>query len=312
MNTNRALSISLTLATLSLIATACGTVPPPELVAARSAYKHASLARTEAPAELHKAKSSLDLAEAAFSNKPEAQSTRDLAYVAQRKAQLATAIARTRVAERQQKLAEEQYRAQQQKSARKTTDALAAARGDLAATRDDLANTKRSGHATAKALDSERASRRDAEARAATYKQRAKDAIAALAKLAAVKQEARGLVITLSGSVLFASNKHKLLTSARSRLDQVSKALLETKDRKLTVEGHTDSQGSTAYNLKLSKRRANAVRSYLISRGYPAARVRAKGLGEERPVTDNGTAEGRANNRRVEIVVSPGTKAASL
>lgn len=301
----KTLSIFLTLAALSLIATGCATAPPPELVAARSAYKHASLARAEAPAELHKAKSSLDLAEAAFSDKPDAQSTRDLAYVAQRKAQLATAIARTRIAERQQKLAEEAYHAQQERSARKTTDALAATRGDLAA-------TERSRQAGVKALDSERASRVEAEARAATYEQRAKDAADALAKLAAVKQESRGLVITLSGSVLFASNKFQLLTSARTRLNQVTKALMETKDRRLTVEGHTDSQGSDGYNLKLSKRRAEAVRTYLISRGYPAAQIRAEGLGEGRPVTDNGTAEGRANNRRVEIVVAPRVKAASL
>lgn len=308
----KTLSIMLSLAALSLIATGCGTVPPPELVAARKAYKHASLAQAEAPAELHKAKSSLDLAEAAFSDKPEAQSTRDLAYVAQRKAQLATAIARTRIAERQQKLAEEAYHAQQEKSARKTTDALAATRGDLAATRGDLAATERSRQAGVKALDSERAGREKAEARAATYEQRAKEAMDALAKLAAIKQEARGMVITLSGSVLFASNKFQLLTSARTRLNQVTKALLETKDRTLTVEGHTDSKGSDGYNLKLSKRRAEAVRTYLISRGYPAAQIRAEGLGEGRPVTDNGTAEGRANNRRVEIVVAPRIKAASL
>src|SRR5512143_2625829 len=80
----------------------CATVPPPELVQARQAYQRASLgpASSGAPAELHKAKASLDKAEEAFADKPNSQKTRDLSYIAERKAQLATAIANTRKSER--------------------------------------------------------------------------------------------------------------------------------------------------------------------------------------------------------------------
>ena len=132
---------------------------------------------------------------------------------------------------------------------------------------------------------------------------RAAAAQADLVKLAGAKEDARGLVLTLSGSVLFASNRAELLPAARERLNQVSTALLATKDRRLTVEGFTDSQGSAEHNMDLSQRRADAVRSYIISRGYAGNLVIASGMGETRPVADNASSEGRANNRRVEIIV---------
>ena len=143
----------------------------------------------------------------------------------------------------------------------------------------------------------EQKARKDAEMIAA-------DAIADLDKLAAVKEEARGLVITLSGSVLFASDASTLLPAAQEQLNHVADALLTTKDRKLTIEGHTDSQGSSGYNQGLAQKRADVVRSYLISRGYSADLIQAVGVGEDRPVATNDNAEGRANNRRVEIVVN--------
>jgi len=113
------------------------------------------------------------------------------------------------------------------------------------------------------------------------------------------------MVITLSGSVLFATNKFALLPAAQERLNQVAAALLTTRERGLVVEGHTDSQGSVNYNLTLSQNRADAVRAYLVARGYNADRIQAHGIGKSRPVSDNDTAEGRANNRRVEIIVTP-------
>ncbi len=138
---------------------------------------------------------------------------------------------------------------------------------------------------------------------------RAADAKAELAKVAVVKEEPRGLVITLSGSVVFASNKATLLPEAKSRLNQVAESLMSAnKDRKMIVEGHTDSQGSAAFNMELSQRRAESVRSYLISRGYPAELIEARGIGKDRPIADNASPEGRANNRRVEIIVQRETK----
>jgi outer membrane protein OmpA-like peptidoglycan-associated protein len=73
------------------------------------------------------------------------------------------------------------------------------------------------------------------------------------------------------------------------------------------VQGYTDSQGSTSFNQELSQRRADAVRTYLVSHGMAADRITAQGFGPGNPVADNASPEGRADNRRVEIVVQPAT-----
>jgi outer membrane protein OmpA-like peptidoglycan-associated protein len=73
----------------------------------------------------------------------------------------------------------------------------------------------------------------------------------------------------------------------------------------MVVEGHTDSQGPAAYNQELSQRRAQVVRDYLVTRGIASDRITAQGFGPTRSIADNASAEGRANNRRVEIVVTP-------
>ena len=98
------------------------------------------------------------------------------------------------------------------------------------------------------------------------------------------------------------------MPSARSRLGQVAEALLKDEaDATYVVEGHTDSSGTAAVNNELSRKRAEAVRDYLVERGVPADRITAEGHGADQPVAENSTAEGRANNRRVEIVVKPRT-----
>lgn len=114
------------------------------------------------------------------------------------------------------------------------------------------------------------------------------------------------MVITLSGSVLFASAKSELLPAAQLKLNDVANALTrEDPLSKIVIEGHTDSQGQPGYNQELSQRRAEAVRTYLVSRGIAADRVTAQGFGPTRSIADNNSPEGRANNRRVEIVVQP-------
>jgi len=175
--------------------------------------------------------------------------------------------------------------------------AAAKAAKDLEKTQAEIANKAKTD------LAIEQKARLDADKRTA-------EAQAALAKLAAVKEEERGLVITLSGSVLFASGKSALLPAAQNRLNQVADALMATKERSLIVEGHTDSQGSSSSNQDLSQQRANAVRSYIISRGYPGDLITAQGIGEDRPVANNASTEGRANNRRVEIIIVGNTHAA--
>jgi len=178
-------------------------------------------------------------------------------------------------------------------------------RSDLDKSRSDLAVSQQDGQKTAMQLSAELAAHADAE-------RRATEAQDALAKLAAVKQEERGMVITLSGSVLFPSDKSTLLPDAETRLNQVAAALMSTTQRKAVVEGYTDSRGSESHNLDLSQRRAESVRSYFISRGYDSNLISAVGFGKGKPVSDNSTAEGRANNRRVEIIVSPRDGALTL
>jgi outer membrane protein OmpA-like peptidoglycan-associated protein len=138
----------------------------------------------------------------------------------------------------------------------------------------------------------------------ANAEQRAADAQAALAKLATVKEEPRGTVITLTGGEIFASNREVLLPEARTRLEQVVEVLLTNRKRTLTVEGHTDSLGSPSHNLDLSQRRAEAVRRYITGRGYQGSLIAAQGFGMGSPVADNATADGRASNRRIEIVIA--------
>jgi outer membrane protein OmpA-like peptidoglycan-associated protein len=170
------------------------------------------------------------------------------------------------------------------------TQQLAVTSGQLT-----LANTALAVQGQALATEQQR--REEADKRAAK-------AAADLAAFASVKQEARGMVITLSGSVLFASNKSDLLPSAQTRLNDVANSLTkEDVDSKIVVEGYTDSQGGASFNQELSQRRAQSVRDYLVTRGMASDRVTAQGLGLTNPIADNGTAEGRANNRRVEIVV---------
>ena len=133
---------------------------------------------------------------------------------------------------------------------------------------------------------------------------RTSDALDELVKLNEVKEEGRRLVVTLSGSILFRSGESTLLPSAQVKLDQVADALLGIHARSLVVVGHTDSQeGSESDHQGLSQRRADAVRDYLVKRSYPADLIQARGEGMGNPIADNASAEGRANNRRVNIIV---------
>lgn len=101
--------------------------------------------------------------------------------------------------------------------------------------------------------------------------------------------------------VNFDFDKATLRQEDVSELDKNVEALKAWGDVNIEVAGHTDSMGSDAYNMKLSQRRAEAVRNFLISRGVAADRLTAKGYGEAQPVADNATEEGRFKNRRVEL-----------
>lgn len=114
--------------------------------------------------------------------------------------------------------------------------------------------------------------------------------------------EARGQVMTLSGEA-FASGQSKLRPEARANLQRVVEFVNRFPGKDVLVEGHTDSQGGDNLNQVLSQKRAEAVRDALVQEGVDATRLTAVGLGKDRPIADNASREGRARNRRVEIVV---------
>ncbi|MFT4113864.1 OmpA family protein [Silvibacterium sp.] len=117
------------------------------------------------------------------------------------------------------------------------------------------------------------------------------------------KETARGLIVNMS-DVLFDFGKYTLKPEAREKLAKVSGILLSYPGLTLQVEGYTDNVGSDEYNQKLSEQRADAVRDYLVSQGVQQGNISATGYGKTNPVADNSTASGRAQNRRVQLVVS--------
>ena len=262
-----------------LAATACAaSTPTPELVSARQSYDRARTNPTASlvPDSVLSAKQALDKAEAVHEKDPQSDAERSYSYVAQRRAELAIALGENARTKQQADAAAVQYSELQDKLRTSAVAQLGAERNQVNQLGSQLSA---------------------AEARAAR-------AMESLNKIAQVKEEARGMVITLSGQVLFVTGKSELLPAARDQLDQVAAALKDQGDLKpMVVEGYTDAVGSDATNLKLSKDRAEAVRTYLVSKGVSGDKITSVGKGKANPVASNDTPEGRANNRRVEIVV---------
>lgn len=117
------------------------------------------------------------------------------------------------------------------------------------------------------------------------------------------KKTERGLVITL-GDVFFSTNQAQLKSGGMRNVQKLADFLKQYPQRKVLVEGHTDSTGSDSYNQGLSERRANAVRTALIDKGINSDRITTRGYGESFPVASNDTASTRQLNRRVEIIIS--------
>jgi outer membrane protein OmpA-like peptidoglycan-associated protein len=113
----------------------------------------------------------------------------------------------------------------------------------------------------------------------------------------------RGLVVNMA-DVLFETGKYALSQDAQLKLAKLSGIIQAHPGLNLGIEGHTDTTGSTDFNMTLSQQRADAVRQFLISQGLSADTITAKGMGQDNPVADNSTAAGRKQNRRVEIIVS--------
>lgn len=277
----------------------CGAAQPPQyLVDARKAYNDARAghAATLTPAELHTAKVALTKAEESHEaeNDPESAQTIALSYVALRQSQMVQSLANTRAAKRDLAATDEERQAIRDSEIKRTRAELARAKQRLAV-RDEQLGT------------AEEQLSRERTARAAAEK-RERDAMQKLAAAAAinVKEEARGTVIVLPGNVLFASGKYALTAAAQRKLTLVAGTLApQAENHDVVVEGHTDSRGDRMYNMTLAENRARAVMEYLASRGVAAESMTSVGIGPDRPIANNGTRAGRAENRRVEIIVKP-------
>ncbi|AEI63317.1 OmpA family protein [Corallococcus macrosporus] len=299
-----------------------------ELAARRQAEAQAALQQAQArrwqrsQAELDAARQQLAQAERErLQALQQQQQARNLAVTQQREAERMRLEAQRRqqaaeqlrqVAQAQEaearRLAEKTTRLQQEEQRRMHAEAesqrLAQENHELLQRTAELEAEQEARRMAEQALERERQARLDAE-------QRATEALTRLESTTQdvkVREESRGLVLTLSGQVLFASNAVDLLPAAREQLTEVASALKET-DSPMLIEGHTDSLGTDAMNEALSYRRAERVREFLISQGVSRDRIEVRGLGEYRPVANNSTPEGRANNRRVEIILPRGEEA---
>jgi len=122
---------------------------------------------------------------------------------------------------------------------------------------------------------------------------------------AAIKREQDVLAVSFKSDVLFSTNSAVLNPGGYSEIDRVAGVLTRYPETRISVEGHTDSQGSDAHNQKLSEDRALAVKNALVNRGVDPARMQVVGYGETRPIAGNDTEAGRQLNRRVDIVIVP-------
>jgi outer membrane protein OmpA-like peptidoglycan-associated protein len=212
---------------------------------------------------------------------------------------------RKQAEERQQQAQEAKVAAQQQAQQSQLDAAQAQAQADAAAAAQARAEA-------AKAQADAEAANARAQAAAAQQQAQASEQEAAatreklrtqLNSVLATTESARGLIVNLS-DVLFDTGKYTLKPDTKIALAKVATILTLYPGLKVQVEGYTDSVGSDAYNQTLSENRANAVQTFLVSNGVPAANVTAAGYGKANPVADNTTAAGRAQNRRVNLVVS--------
>jgi OmpA-OmpF porin, OOP family len=248
--------------------------PPVALEQARTAYTQAEQTPAvvaNAPVQLQEANQALRRAERVWADDHDTEEVQHLAALATQRVEIARAAAEKKVAEAQIQQATEE--------------------------RDQVLLNARTRAAQQSQLEAARATQQ-AQAATAQVQQLQQE----LASLQA-KQTDRGLVLTL-GDVLFETGKADLRPGALRNLYPLVTFLQKYPERRVLIEGHTDSVGSDAYNLDLSQRRADAVRDFLIQNGVNAAQLTTRGYGKASPVASNDTAEGRQRNRRVELIIS--------
>jgi outer membrane protein OmpA-like peptidoglycan-associated protein len=279
---------------LALASVACGaSAPTPELMTARNVYSQArsSEASQLNPRGVHEAHKALSAAEHAHADDAGSAAERHYAYIATRKSELAIAQASEALALREQQRAEQDYKAGLERRSEQMAQESSQYSQQLTQTQTQL-------QASGEELKAR-------EQKVAELKAAADRAQAQLRQMEAIREEEGRMIISLSGGVLFETAGAELSGRAQTQLATVAQALAAYPDRNIVIEGHTDATGSDSTNQDLSQRRADAVRSYLESHGVPSERLRAVGRGESEPIASNENAEGRANNRRVEVIVEP-------
>jgi len=125
---------------------------------------------------------------------------------------------------------------------------------------------------------------------------------------AKVERVGEGIEVEFNNKILFTIDSYALSTAAQGSLNDLVTILNKYPDTNIEVQGHTDNTGTDAHNMTLSENRANAVANYLKSNGVASSRVTTKGFGESAPKYDNNTEDGRAQNRRVEFLISANEK----
>ena len=268
---------------IASVITGCKQEPTPSLKEAQKVVEETKKdvkVKENAPIALYEAEKTLKAA----LNAEDAKEMDHLAYLAKKKAEIAKEVA-------------------ERKEALKKIEELKQIKNKviLEAREAEIQRAKREIQEKTKLLSETEQKIKEEQERIRLEQEKAKKLQEQLAELHAKKTK-RGLVLTL-GDVLFETGKADLLPGAMRTIDKLAMFLRENPNRKVLIEGHTDSRGSERYNLKLSQRRANAVKQALVERGIEPERIIAKGYGEAYPVASNSTAAGRQQNRRVEIVI---------
>jgi outer membrane protein OmpA-like peptidoglycan-associated protein len=296
---------------VAALVSACSSVPTTTslLDQTRSDYRMAQANPAvvkHAPVELNQAGVALEQANAAANHNDSLEKIDQLAYVARQKIALSQEIARKKVAEadaatatQERSLVQLDQRTNEANKAKASADQ---SKADAQVAQGQAMDAQRSADEARRNADEARLKTENAQAVAQQTQMRNTQLEAQLADLAAKKTE-RGMVITL-GDVLFGTDLARLSSDGVRTVQKLADVLQQNPQRRVLVEGFTDSTGTTAHNQELSERRATTVRAALQDMGVTRERVAIRGYGEAYPVASNDTNQNRQMNRRVEIVLS--------
>lgn len=324
--------LSFCAAAVAVLLGACASTPsaPPELINARAAVRQAETdpnVLNYGQLELKKATDALNKANTLLADRDSLSNVASAAYVAQRHAEAAMAIGRAKGNEDAMKAAQtERERARAdaarldaeraQAQAERARDQAAMARADASSARSQASVAAAQANSAQIQAEAARSQASEAERRAADAQAEKNAAQAAaeqarlqntvlIAELSEMKaqQTERGMLVTL-GDVLFEFNRAEIKPTAQASLRKLADFLQKHPERRLLIEGFTDSIGSPSYNASLSLRRAESVANALVALGVAPDRIVARGYGMEYPIAENTTDTNRALNRRVEVYIS--------